>query len=77
MPVTTDPARFSVPDARDLRAMRLVARLTIREAAAEVGVREKTLRRWEQGVNSPRLCDVQALLALYERKLDGQQQLQA
>jgi len=75
MPVTTDPARFDVPDARDLRAMRIIAQLTMQDAATAVGVDIDTIRRWEQGETSPRLCDVQSLISVYRDEFNGQQQL--
>lgn len=73
--VITDPERFEVPDPRDLRAMRIIAQLSISEAAGRVGVDRDTVWRWEQGKTSPRLCDVQSLLKIYQNELNGQSRL--
>lgn len=71
----SDPTAFTLPTPEQLRERRILARVTLREAAAEVGVDKNTVWRWEQGRSSPRLDDVRALLALYDDQQPRQQQL--
>lgn len=75
MSITRDPRRFTVPDADDLRQLRLIAGLSIVEVAERGGWTPSTVQRWEQEQHSPRLCHVSDLLEIYADEIDGQQQL--
>lgn len=74
--ITTDPRRFDVPTPEDLRQLRLIAGLSIRETARRAEVEPNTVCRWEGGERSPRLQDVRVLLRIYKSEIGGQQQLQ-
>ena len=48
-----------------LRAARVNACLSQKEAAARLGIGNKTLGSWENGVSFPRIDQVEKLCALY------------
>lgn len=75
MSLTRDPSKFEVPDGDDLRQLRLISGLSLTDAADELGISTESLRRWERGQFEPRLSDCEALLDIYSRSIDGQQQL--
>ncbi len=53
-----------------LRAARINAGLSLREAAQRVRISESSLQRYEKGTATPRLSTVRALLALYGAQYD-------
>lgn len=75
MKITRDPSQFDVPDGDDLRQLRLISGLSLKDAADEVGISTESLRRWERGQYEPRISDCEALLETYSDSIDGQQQL--
>ena len=75
MSITTDPQRFELPDESQLRELRIIADLSVREVAERGGWSTSTIVRWEGGHVSPRLADVEELLEIYQGEMNGQQQL--
>jgi predicted transcriptional regulator len=73
--VLCDPSEWTLPTPQELRELRILAGLTIREAADRADVAPDSVRRWEQGEHSPRLCDVRTLIECYTDAADGQTQL--
>ena len=53
-----------------LKASRVNAGLTQKEVAKEIGVAEKTLWSWENGLTFPNPVQIQALCNLYEMTYD-------
>lgn len=66
---------YRVPTGDELRRLRLLAQLSLREVADEIGVNKDSVWKWEHGERQPRIGDAAALLELYEREADGQTQL--
>lgn len=75
MSITRDPTRFELPSGGDLRELRLIAGLSLSEAATRGGVSAETLRRWEREQYEPRISDCERLLDIYHDAMGGQQQL--
>jgi len=50
-------ARLSLPPPAVCKMFRVAARLTLPEAAAEIGVDRATLVRWESGRTTPRISN--------------------
>jgi len=75
MSITRDPDRFEVPSGSDLRELRLIAGLSLSNAAARAEISTETLRRWEREQFEPRVSDCETLLDIYRDAMDGQQQL--
>ncbi|RDZ97815.1 hypothetical protein DEQ92_21215 [Haloferax sp. Atlit-6N] len=73
--VLCQPNEFDVPSPRQLRAMRYLSDLTIRQVADRADISTDSVWRWEQGVQSPRLCDVRSLLQIYQDEAEEQTQL--
>lgn len=69
------PPTYRLPTPDELRERRILANVTLQEAAGAVDVDKNTVWRWEQGDRSPRLCDVRSLLELYDGQAEQQQQL--
>ena len=49
-----------------IKAARVNVGPTLRQAAGELGVTKETLSRWERGITSPTLANVEKLAALYK-----------
>lgn len=66
-----DSSEFSIPTPQELRELRHATGLTMREAAERADVATDSIRRWEHGIHSPRICDARKLLELYADEYDG------
>ena len=53
-----------------LKGARVNAGLTQKEAAAELGISNKTLCKWETGATMPDIRQASALCELYGRKIE-------
>jgi len=71
-----DPADIDLPTPDQLRELRLIAGLSVAEAAEAMDVHRDTIWHWESGAHSPQLADVRELVELYRDRLDGQTQFQ-
>lgn len=49
-----------------IKAARVNVGLTLKDAAAKIGVTKETLSRWERGLSSPTLEKVEKLAAAYQ-----------
>lgn len=49
-----------------IKAARVNAGFTLKDAAAKIGVTKETLSRWERGLSSPTLEKVERLAAAYQ-----------
>jgi predicted transcriptional regulator len=73
--VLCDPSDLTLPTPQQLRELRILSGLTIREVAEQADVSPDSVWRWEQGERSPRLSDVRTLVELYDENRNGQTQL--
>ena len=53
-----------------LKAARVNAGLSVKEAATAVGVTEDTMYRYESGKSSPKIGTAKAMASLYGRSID-------
>jgi len=65
--ITKAKARRGLPNPAARRLIRVGAQLTQEELAAELGVAQATLARWENGERSPRRESRDSYAALLER----------
>ncbi|MBR7072476.1 MAG: helix-turn-helix transcriptional regulator [Eubacterium sp.] len=60
-----------MPEKITLKAARVNAGLTQKEAGAEIGVDEGTIRSWEQGETEPKISQAYAIAELYGIPVDS------
>ena len=60
-----------MPDKISLKAARVNAGLTQKEAGEKIGVDTGTIRSWEQGESEPRISQAYAIAELYGIPLDS------
>ncbi|WP_157969603.1 helix-turn-helix domain-containing protein [Haloplanus rubicundus] len=56
------PSEWKLPTPEELRELRILSGLTIREVAHRIDVSPDSVRRWEKGQHSPRLTDVRVIV---------------
>jgi len=66
---------YVLPTGQELRELRILSGLTIREAADRAGVSTNSIQRWENDEITPRIGDARTLLEIYAEVSDGQTQL--
>lgn len=70
-----NPGNYNIPSGEELRMMRVMLSLSKASVQRGTGIARTTLRRWEDGENSPTVDNVKRLLAFYEQEYERQKQL--